>query len=48
MPKPYPPYPAESRRQMVELIRAGRTLEAQPNEVEPSAQAIAGCRAKLP
>ena len=34
------PYPAEFRRQMVELVRAGRTPEELSREFEPSAQAI--------
>jgi transposase len=33
-------YPPEFRRQMVELVRAGRTPEALGREFEPSAQAI--------
>ena len=40
MPKSHAPYPAEFRRQMVELSRAGRTPEALAKEFEPSAQAI--------
>jgi transposase len=40
MPKSRPPYPAEFRRQMVELVRAGRTPEELSREFEPSAQAI--------
>ena len=40
MPKSRPPYPAEFRRQMVELVRSGRTPEALAREFEPSAQAI--------
>ena len=40
MPKSHAPYPAEFRRQMVELHRAGRTPEALAKEFEPSAQAI--------
>lgn len=34
------PYPAEFRRQMVELVRAGRDPEQLAKEFEPSAQAI--------
>ena len=34
------PYPLEFRRQMVELVRAGRTPEELSREFEPSAQAI--------
>ena len=33
-------YPPEFRRQMVELVRSGRTPEALSREFEPSAQAI--------
>jgi transposase len=40
MPKKQPPYPPEYRRQMVELVRAGRTPEELSREFEPSAQAI--------
>ena len=40
MPRTRPPYPAEFRRQMVELVRAGRTPEELSQEFEPSAQAI--------
>ena len=34
------PYPAEFRRQLVELVHAGRTPEELSREFEPSAQAI--------
>ena len=40
MPKSRPPYPAEFRRQRVELVRAGRTPEELAREFEPTAQAI--------
>jgi transposase len=40
MPKSRPPYPPELRRQLVELVRAGRTPEELAREYEPSAQAI--------
>jgi transposase len=40
MPRTRPPYPAEFRRQLVELVRAGRTPEELAKEFEPSAQAI--------
>ena len=40
MPKSRPPYPAEFRRQMVELVRAGRTPDELSQEFEPSAEAI--------
>ena len=36
----HPAYPPEFRRQMVELVRAGRDPEALAREFEPSAQAI--------
>jgi len=34
------PYPEEFRRQMVDLVRAGRTPESLSREFEPTAQAI--------
>ncbi len=40
MPKSRPPYPAEFRRQMVALVRAGRTPDELSREFEPSAEAI--------
>ncbi len=40
MPQTHRPYPAEFRRRMVELVRAGRTPESLGQEFEPSAQAI--------
>ncbi len=40
MPKNRPPYPPEFRRQMVELVRAGRTPEELSREFEPTAQSI--------
>ncbi len=40
MPRPHRSYPPEFRRQMVELVRAGRTPEELAREFEPSAQAI--------
>jgi len=40
MPKSRPPYPAEFRRQMVELVRTGRTPEELSREFEPTAQSI--------
>ena len=40
MPKSHPPYPPEFRRQMVELVRAGREPEELSREFEPSAQSI--------
>ena len=35
-----PPYPAEFRRQLVELVRAGRDPADLAREFEPSAQSI--------
>jgi len=35
-----PPYPPEFRRQMIDLVRAGRSPEDLAKEFEPSAQAI--------
>lgn len=40
MPRTRPPYPAEFRQQMIELVRAGRTPESLSREFEPSAQTI--------
>ena len=40
MPRTRPPYAPEFRRQMVELLRSGRSAEALAREFEPSAQAI--------
>ncbi len=40
MPKPRRPYSVEFRRQMVELVRAGRSPEELAKEFEPSSQAI--------
>lgn len=40
MPKSRPPYPAEFKQQMVELVRAGRSPEELAKEFEPSSQAI--------
>ena len=40
MPRTRPPYPPAFRRQMVELVRAGRSPEALAREFEPTAQAI--------
>ncbi len=40
MPRSHTPYPPEFRRQMVELVRAGRTPEELSKEFEPSGQAI--------
>jgi len=40
MPNPRPPYPTEFKRQMVELVRAGRVPEELAKEFEPTAQAI--------
>ena len=40
MPKSHPPYPAELKRRLVELVRAGRNPEELAEKFEPSAQAI--------
>ena len=40
MPKSPPPYPAEFRRRMVELVRSGKTPAELSRQFEPSAQAI--------
>ncbi len=40
MPGTHSPYPPEFRRQMVELVRAGRSPEMLAREFEPSAGAI--------
>ena len=40
MPKSRPPYPAEFRARMVELVRSCRTPEELSREFEPTAQAI--------
>jgi transposase len=40
MSKRRPPYPLEFSRQLVELVRAGRTPEELAGEFEPTAQAI--------
>lgn len=40
MPKTRPPYSPEFRRQMVDLVRAGRTPEDLSREFEPTAQSI--------
>ena len=40
MAKRQPVYPREFRRQMVELVRAGRSPEERSREFEPTAQSI--------
>jgi len=40
MPKSHQPYAPEFRRQMIELVRTGRTPEGLAKEFEPSAQTI--------
>ena len=40
MPRTRPPYSPEFRRQMVDLVRAGRSPEDLAREFEPSAQSI--------
>jgi len=40
MPRTRPPYPEEFRRQMVELVRTGRTPEELAREFEPCGETI--------
>jgi len=40
MPQTHPPYPPEYRRRIVELARAGRSINELAREFEPSANAI--------
>ena len=40
MPKTRPPYLPEFRRQMIDLVRAGRSPEDLAREFEPTAQSI--------
>ena len=40
MPRTRPPYPPEFRRQMVELVRSGRTPAELAREFEPAAHTI--------
>ena len=40
MPKSRPPYPAEFRRRLVELVRAGQEPEELAQKFEPTAQSI--------
>lgn len=40
MPKARPPYPAEFRRKLIELVRAGRSPEELSRQFEPTAQTI--------
>jgi len=40
MPKSHQPYPPELRRQMIALVRAGRTPEDLAKKFEPTAQSI--------
>ena len=40
MPKSRPPYPAEFRQQIIELVRAGRTPEELETQCAPRAQTI--------
>jgi len=42
MAKTRPPYPPEFRRQMVELVRAGRSPEELAQEFESTAQSVRG------
>jgi len=40
MPRPRKTYPPEFRRQLIELVRAGRSPESLAKEFEPSSQTI--------
>ena len=40
MPRSRPRYPAEYRKQMVDLVRSGRSPDQLAREFEPSAQSI--------
>ena len=40
MPRGKPPYPAEYRARMIDLVRAGRAPEDLAKEFEPSAESI--------
>jgi transposase len=40
MPRPRKTYPPEFRRQLIELVRVGRSPESLAQEFEPSAQTI--------
>ena len=40
MPSTRPPYPSELKRQIVELVRAGRSPSELAKEFEPTAQTI--------
>ncbi len=40
MPRTRPPYSAEFRRQIVELVRSGRSVEELAREFEPAVQSI--------
>jgi transposase len=40
MPQTHPPYPPEYRRRIIELARAGRSVNELAREFEPSANAI--------
>ena len=40
MPQTHPPYPPEFRQRIVELARAGRTVQELAAEFEPSEQTI--------
>lgn len=41
MPTPRPPYPAQFRQQMIELVQTGRTPAQLAREFDCSAQSIA-------
>ena len=46
MPRTHPPYTPEFRRQMVDLVRAGRSPDELAREFEPTAQSICAWVAK--
>ena len=48
MAKARPPYTPEFRRQMVELVRAGRSPEELAQEFEPTTQSIRNWIGSLP
>ena len=43
MPRTRPPYSPEFRRQMVDLVRAGRNPDDLAREFEPSGHSISSC-----
>ena len=41
MPRSHPSYPADYRRKIIELVRAGRSIQSLAQEYEPCANTIA-------